>query len=116
MSYDLLPTEKLMQLGQEIGGMQLHYGTTRVCPFRTNTTCDVPLEPGNSFDARSVPSGANTQFLFILDLTKIMQNSENPEELSYYWKEWYDKAGTPMRSTFNNYVKLKNEAAHLNSE
>lgn len=45
-----------------------------------------------------------------------MEQSEDPEELKYYWQEWYDKAGTPMRATFDEYVELKNEAARLNSE
>lgn len=45
-----------------------------------------------------------------------MITSEDPEELKYYWKQWYDKVGTPMRANFDSYIKLRNEAARLNSE
>lgn len=46
----------------------------------------------------------------------ILKTSRDPKELQYYWKEWYDKAGTPNRKHFDEYVKLRNEAARLNGE
>lgn len=46
----------------------------------------------------------------------ILKTSEDPEELKYYWTQWYDKAGTPMRSYFDEYVELKNEAANINGK
>lgn len=45
-----------------------------------------------------------------------MSKSEDADELQYYWTQWYDKAGTAVRSQFNRYVQLSNEAAVLNSE
>lgn len=50
------------------------------------------------------------------ELTMVLKQSDDPEEMKYYWQEWYDKAGTPMRANFDEYVELKNEAAHMNSE
>lgn len=41
--------------------------------------------------------------------------SEDPEELEYYWTQWHDKAGTPVRSLFDKYIGLNKEAAVLNS-
>lgn len=56
-------------------------------------------------------------FRFVLaELTEILSKSEDPEELKYYWTQWYDKAGTPVRSLFDKYVELNKEAAVLNSK
>lgn len=49
-----------------------------------------------------------------LELTMVLKNSDDPEEMAYYWKEWYDKAGKPNRRHFEKYLKLRNEAAVLN--
>lgn len=50
------------------------------------------------------------------ELTEILSKSEDPEELKYYWTQWYDMAGTPVRSLFDKYVELNKEAAVLNSK
>lgn len=52
----------------------------------------------------------------IKDLTAILEKSEEPDELQYYWIEWYNKAGTTVRSKFDEYVALNKEAAILNSK
>lgn len=54
--------------------------------------------------------------LFYKELTEIFLKSENPEELKYYWQQWYDKAGTPTRKNFDTYLRLNKEAAILNSK
>lgn len=54
--------------------------------------------------------------LINLELTAILAESENPEELKYYWEQWYNLAGAPTKNNFATYVGLKNEAARLNSE
>lgn len=50
------------------------------------------------------------------EITMTLKISEDPEELKYYWTQWYDKAGTPMRANFDEYVKMQNRIAHLNSK
>lgn len=50
----------------------------------------------------------------ILELTEILASSRNEEELRYYWLEWYNKAGTPTRESFQKYIDLNKEAAVLN--
>lgn len=45
-----------------------------------------------------------------------MAESENPDELKYYWEQWYNLAGTPTKKDFAAYVRLKNAAARLNSK
>lgn len=56
------------------------------------------------------------QFSWNLELTEILLKSEDPEELKYYWTQWYDLAGTPTRKDFETYLQLNKEAANLNSE
>lgn len=45
-----------------------------------------------------------------------MEKSEDPDELQYYWIEWYNKAGTTVRRKFDEYVALNKESAILNSK
>lgn len=49
------------------------------------------------------------------ELTEILDKSEDPEELKYYWEQWYNLAGKPVRKHFDKYVELNKEAAILNS-
>lgn len=50
----------------------------------------------------------------ISELTEILKTSDDPDELAYYWKEWYDKAGTSAHSLYKEYLQLKNEDALRN--
>lgn len=53
--------------------------------------------------------------MFFKELTEILLKSEDPEELKYYWTQWYDLAGTPTRHDFEAYLRLNKEAALLNN-
>lgn len=48
-------------------------------------------------------------------MTEIFQKNDDPEELKYYWTQWYDAAGTPNRANFETYLRLNKEAAILNN-
>ena len=50
------------------------------------------------------------------DISKIMEKSRDPEELKYYWMEWYTELGRQNKKKYFDYVELRNEAAKLNSE
>nr|CAD7586832.1 unnamed protein product [Timema genevievae] len=52
----------------------------------------------------------------VADLTKILENSRDPEELKHVWLKWRDATGRRMKDMFVQYVELENEAARLNSE
>ena len=43
-----------------------------------------------------------------------MGSSRDPAELRYYWKEWRDAVGRPLRSDFLRFVDLSNRAAVRN--
>lgn len=53
--------------------------------------------------------------LTLKELTEILEKSNDPDELKYYWSQWYDHAGRPTRANFDKYIELKKEAAVLNS-
>ncbi|XP_058820825.1 angiotensin-converting enzyme-like [Topomyia yanbarensis] len=94
LGYAALPEEKFTQLLDSISGMSENYATVKVCDYKIREKCDLSLEP---------------------ELTEILATSRDPEELKYYWVQWYDKAGTPTRKDFDSYVALNGEAARLNN-
>lgn len=49
------------------------------------------------------------------ELTEVFEKSNNPDELQYYWEQWYNHAGAPTRKDFEKYIALKKESALLNS-
>lgn len=93
LGHDVLPKEEHLQLNGAISAMQKNYATLHVCSFKDKTNCSLALEP---------------------HIQERLQNSRDPEELAYYWKEFYDKAGTPMRENFKIYVNLSRKAAKSN--
>lgn len=54
-------------------------------------------------------------FFLLEELTEILSQSEDPEELKYYWTQWYNLAGTPTRQDFETYLRLNKESAILNN-
>uniref|UniRef100_A0A1L8DR16 Angiotensin-converting enzyme n=1 Tax=Nyssomyia neivai TaxID=330878 RepID=A0A1L8DR16_9DIPT len=92
LGYSALPSDKYKELLQAITWMESNYAKVKVCSYKDPKKCDLALEP---------------------EITEILIKSRDPEELKYYWKQWYDKAGTPTRESFNKYVQLNSEAAKL---
>lgn len=73
--------------------MESNYAKVKVCDFKDPTKCNLALEP---------------------ELTEKFIHSRDPEELKYYWQQWYDKAGTAVRDSYKRYVELNTEAAKAN--
>lgn len=90
---DALDPSDYLELKNAISSMQSNYATTSVCSYTNRTDCSLTLEP---------------------HIQERLANSRDPAELAWYWREWYDKAGTPMRGNFEKYVRLTRKAAHLN--
>jgi peptidyl-dipeptidase A len=63
-----------------------------------------------------VPSYNNKNQLFSLEpeITTVLETSRDPDELKYYWTQWYDLAGLPCKENFFKYAELRNKAAKLN--
>ncbi|XP_055848350.1 angiotensin-converting enzyme-related protein-like [Episyrphus balteatus] len=93
LGFDVLPKEEHLELHSAISAMQKNYATLKVCSFKDKEKCDLTLEP---------------------HIQERLKESRDPEELQYYWKAFYDKAGTPMRENFKKYVTLSRKAAKLN--
>ena len=89
----VLPINNFTKLQDAVTNMKSNYAKVCICHFVNRTKCDLSLEP---------------------DLEEIFQNSQDPEELKYYWTQWYDLAGTTVKEDFKTFVQLKNEAAVLN--
>uniref|UniRef100_A0A182LUT3 Angiotensin-converting enzyme n=1 Tax=Anopheles culicifacies TaxID=139723 RepID=A0A182LUT3_9DIPT len=94
LGYSALPEEKFTKMLDAINNMKENYAKIKVCDYHDSSKCDLALEP---------------------ELTEIMANSRDAEELKYYWQQWYDAAGAPTREDFQTYVDLNGEAAMLNS-
>ncbi len=74
------------ELTRIVASMEGAYGRAKYCP-----------EPGNCLELEP-------------DLTRIMANSRNPNELRDAWRGWHDTAA-PVRKDFIRYVELANKGA-----
>ncbi|XP_019725690.1 angiotensin-converting enzyme [Hippocampus comes] len=85
-----LPSAQLEEYNNLLSNMETKYSVAEVC--RDNGQCH-PLDP---------------------DLQKIMAESRDYDELLFAWKGWRDAAGKVLRSDYERYVELANQAARLN--
>jgi hypothetical protein len=44
-----------------------------------------------------------------------MKESRDEKELRHMWSEWHNKCGNKIRKPYEQFVKLSNQAAGLNS-
>lgn len=93
LGYAILPEEDYKMLMSSVSAMDSNYAQARVCDFNNRTKCDLGLDP---------------------EVSDVYSKSRNPEELAFYWKEWYDKAGTPVAKLYKDYIRLNTKAANMN--
>lgn len=91
---EMLEPEDYRELQNQITKMQNNYAKVKIPGFKDKSKL-LELEP---------------------EITEIFETSTDPEELKYYWTQWYDLAGTPVKDEFFKYAELKNKAARLNGE
>lgn len=72
------------------------YNTAKICPF-TEQNC---VSPNLNLDP---------------DITKIMAESHNYDELEYVWNSWHNQFGQ-MRQNYVEYVELMNKVAAANGK
>ncbi|XP_037709242.1 angiotensin-converting enzyme [Drosophila subpulchrella] len=94
LGYAALPEADYTDLLQSISAMETNYAKVKVCDYKDKSKCDLALEP---------------------EIEDVISKSRDHEKLAYIWREFYDKAGTPMRSHFERYVELSTKAAKLNN-
>ncbi|XP_034098213.1 angiotensin-converting enzyme-like [Drosophila albomicans] len=94
LGYAALTEADYAEFLETISAMDSNYAKVKVCDYKNNTKCDLALEP---------------------EIEEVIQTSRDPEELKYYWVQFYDKAGTPVRSEFERYFELNTKAAILNN-
>ncbi|EEB18604.1 Angiotensin-converting enzyme precursor, putative [Pediculus humanus corporis] len=90
----ILSSDKYEKYDKIVSEMQSVYGKAKVCNYHNRTDCSLQLEP---------------------ELTEIFTESRDPNELKYYWEQWRNAAGKPVRDLYKQYVALSNEAAVLNN-
>nr|CAD7261310.1 unnamed protein product [Timema shepardi] len=102
-----------MQMIQKIGNAALPNDKfAQPHKDQEQTRVSVPFTVDGSFLA---PYGAPSTNSVSVDLTKISENSRDPEELKHVWLKWRDATGRRMKDMFVQYVELENEAARLNT-
>ena len=50
------------------------------------------------------------------EITEKMSKSRNFDELKHIWTQWHQQSGGKMRSQYQRFVELSNEAARMNSK
>lgn len=95
LGYAALPESDYAELLETLSSMESNFAKVRVCDYKDKTKCDLSLDP---------------------EIEEVITKSRDPEELKYYWREFYDKAGTPTRQAFEKYIELNTKSAKLNSE
>lgn len=93
-SASALPEERLKEFKQLQNTMSKIYSTAKTCAYEDVTECNLSLDP---------------------DLTKIMKESRDEQQLRHAWKEWHDKVGVPIRQYYKPYVDFSNEIAKTNN-
>lgn len=95
LGYAALPEDEYAEYLETMSKMEANYAKVKVCDYKNPAKCDLSLEP---------------------EIEDIFVKSRDPEELKYYWREFYDKAGTAARGYFEKYIVFNTKAAKLNSE
>lgn len=95
LGIDVLPESDYKELLNSVSLMQSNYATATVCPYNKEGDCTLQLEP---------------------HIQERLSDSRDPKELKHYWRQWYDKAGTPMRENFKKYIELTRKSARLNGK
>uniref|UniRef100_A0A4W4GRH0 Angiotensin-converting enzyme n=2 Tax=Electrophorus electricus TaxID=8005 RepID=A0A4W4GRH0_ELEEL len=85
-----LPDAELKEYNNLLASMETTYSIAKVC--KKDGTC-LPLDP---------------------DLTKIMAESRDYEELLFAWQGWRNASGRQLRQNYKRYVELANLAAQSN--
>ncbi|KAK0158218.1 hypothetical protein PV328_009250 [Microctonus aethiopoides] len=89
-----LTEDKFNELHHLIVEMKELYSRTRLCPYKKmGSICDLEIDN---------------------DVSRIMAESRDYEELLYYWRAWQEAVGPPMKNKYMRYVQLANQAAKLN--
>lgn len=95
LGYAALSESEYAEYLEVMSTMESNFARVRVCDYKNATKCDLSLDP---------------------EIEEIITTSRDPEELKYYWREFYDKAGTAVRDAYEKYVELNTKAAKLNSK
>lgn len=79
---------------------------------------DAIMQMKTIYAKTKIPSFTDKNVMFSLEpeITNILEESRDPEELKYYWKSWFDLTGRPNMNNFWKYVELRNLASQENGK
>lgn len=82
-------------------------------PLDFNKMKDSIMKMQSNYATAKVPSFTDKNIMYSLEpeITTILESSRNPDELKYYWEQWYELTGKPSRGNFYKYCNLRNKAA-----
>uniref|UniRef100_A0A6A7G2J0 Angiotensin-converting enzyme n=1 Tax=Hirondellea gigas TaxID=1518452 RepID=A0A6A7G2J0_9CRUS len=115
-----LPDNQLREYAELLQQMKALYSTARVCPPAPD------LKEGRRkhlkevwvYDDYDLQSEGNRTCLPTLslepDLTRLLQESRDPRVLRYVWRSWRRASGAPLRTRYQRFITLANNAAKLN--
>lgn len=89
-----LPEDSYKEFQSTVSQMENIYSTAKICDYKNRSRCDLALEP---------------------EITEILMQSRDPEELKHIWVEWRRASGEQVKSLYPKYVELANTAARLNN-
>nr|XP_042898207.1 angiotensin-converting enzyme [Parasteatoda tepidariorum] len=95
------PDEKVVEnaakLKKVITEMEEIYGKAKVCSYLSTflQPCTLELDP---------------------DISEIMKESRNYQELKHFWTQWRDETGRKMRGDYLRYIDLNNENGYSNTQ
>uniref|UniRef100_A0A1B6DUB7 Angiotensin-converting enzyme n=2 Tax=Clastoptera arizonana TaxID=38151 RepID=A0A1B6DUB7_9HEMI len=89
-----LPPDQLDRYNRLINDMLTIYNSASICAYNEPLKCGLHLDP---------------------DLTNLMAESRDWNELQHTWVEWYRKSGQKMRDLYEQLIELSNYSARLNN-
>ena len=85
--------------------MKRIYGSATIC---LKDRCGLELEPGMSCSTEKLI------IKFNLDITEIIADSRDYDELAQVWTKWRDSSGKPIRQLYRQFVDIGREVSLLN--
>lgn len=59
--------------------------------------------------------GCKDKYTLDPEITNVLAESRDFDELNYYWQEWHKNSGKKMRQQYREYVELMNKRAQANN-
>ncbi|XP_055372206.1 angiotensin-converting enzyme [Condylostylus longicornis] len=93
LGYEALNEDDMAELEATQANMSLIYRKVYICSFEDRQLCNLTLIP---------------------HVQEIIHNSNNTEEIEYYWNEWQTKSGFQAKDDFTRFIEFYRKTATAN--